>query len=142
LGRNEGPALCLTRLQQMHKTSTREGIARKVARWGVKFEVIAELQFDLPASYEFHKKNNVTIAVDLVRLEVPAAWRQLDRSDDAHLRDLVLGLRELVSQVGSNSDIASDEAANMAKGKHGAKWGGGRRASRDSSLNSGARKRP
>ena len=39
------------------------------------YEVIAELKFDLPASYDFHKKSNVVIEVDLVRLAVPDAWR-------------------------------------------------------------------
>ena len=74
------------------QTSTREGIAKKVGKWGVTYEVIAELKFDLPASYDFHKKSNVVIQVDLVRLAVPDAWRGAAAPQDPphpHLLELL-----------------------------------------------------
>ncbi|NP_001089917.1 methyltransferase like 5 L homeolog [Xenopus laevis] len=43
----------------LHKTSTREHIKKKAADWKVKMEVIAELRYDLPASYKFHKKKSL-----------------------------------------------------------------------------------
>ncbi|KAK2849887.1 hypothetical protein Q7C36_008670 [Tachysurus vachellii] len=51
----------------LHKTSTRDHIQKKASDWKVKMEVIAELRYDLPASYKFHKKKSVDIQVDFIR---------------------------------------------------------------------------
>ncbi|XP_048835564.1 rRNA N6-adenosine-methyltransferase METTL5 [Brienomyrus brachyistius] len=51
----------------LHKTSTREHVQKKANDWKVKMEVIAELRYDLPASYKFHKKKSVDIEVDFIR---------------------------------------------------------------------------
>jgi len=51
----------------LHKTSTREHIFKKAADWGVQIKVIAELRYDLPATYKHHKKTSVDIEVDLIR---------------------------------------------------------------------------
>ncbi|KAL6484535.1 hypothetical protein MHYP_G00065800 [Metynnis hypsauchen] len=51
----------------LHKTSTRDHIQKKTNDWKVKMEVIAELRYDLPASYKFHKKKSVDIQVDFIR---------------------------------------------------------------------------
>ncbi|XP_020507157.1 rRNA N6-adenosine-methyltransferase METTL5 isoform X1 [Labrus bergylta] len=56
-----------TAVYSLHKTSTREHIQKKAHDWGVKMEVIAELRYDLPASYKFHKKKSVDIQVDFLR---------------------------------------------------------------------------
>ncbi|XP_004081795.1 methyltransferase-like protein 5 [Oryzias latipes] len=56
-----------TAVYSLHKTSTREHIQKKAKDWGVKMEVIAELRYDLPASYKFHKKKSVDIQVDFLR---------------------------------------------------------------------------
>ncbi|XP_075896024.1 rRNA N(6)-adenosine-methyltransferase METTL5 isoform X2 [Nelusetta ayraudi] len=56
-----------TAVYSLHKTSTREHIQKKANDWGVKMEVIAELRFDLPATYKFHKKKSVDIQVDFLR---------------------------------------------------------------------------
>ncbi|XP_078724041.1 rRNA N(6)-adenosine-methyltransferase METTL5 isoform X2 [Lampetra fluviatilis] len=44
-----------------------EHIRKKAEEWKVNMEVIAELRYDLPASYKFHKKNSVDIEVDFIR---------------------------------------------------------------------------
>ncbi|MGH0163837.1 UNVERIFIED_CONTAM: hypothetical protein FKN15_045943 [Acipenser sinensis] len=54
----------------LHKTSTREHIQKKADDWKVKMEVIAELRYDLPASYKFHKKKSVDIEVDFIRFSM------------------------------------------------------------------------
>lgn len=56
----------------MHKTSTREYILRRAKEsWGVEdVQVIAQLKFDLPATYKFHKKDKVVIDVDLLRFGI------------------------------------------------------------------------
>jgi len=51
----------------LHKRSTREHVLAKAGQWGAKGDVIAELRYDLPASYKFHKKASVDIEVDLFR---------------------------------------------------------------------------
>ncbi|ORX60469.1 S-adenosyl-L-methionine-dependent methyltransferase [Hesseltinella vesiculosa] len=51
----------------LHKTSTREHILKKAKEWGVECEVIAEMKFDVPMMYKFHKKKSVDIAVDFLR---------------------------------------------------------------------------
>eukprot|EP00741_Cyanophora_paradoxa_P001774 tig00000073_g1720.t1 len=53
----------------LHKTSTREHILKKAAEWGAPAEVLAELRYELPATYRFHRKSSVDIAVDFVRLD-------------------------------------------------------------------------
>lgn len=57
----------LRAIYSMHKTSTREYLKKKADDWKCSFTVIAEMKFDLPAKYDFHKKDNVTIQVDLLR---------------------------------------------------------------------------
>ena len=42
-------------------------VSKKAAEWGVSMEVMAELRFDLPATYKFHKQRCVDIEVDLIR---------------------------------------------------------------------------
>ncbi|XP_068936251.1 rRNA N6-adenosine-methyltransferase METTL5 [Petaurus breviceps papuanus] len=51
----------------LHKTSTREHIQKKADEWQIKMDVIAELRYDLPATYKFHKKKTVDIEVDFIR---------------------------------------------------------------------------
>ncbi|KAJ1646333.1 hypothetical protein J3B02_004081 [Coemansia erecta] len=52
----------------LHKSSTREFLVKKAQTWGFDCEVLAELKFDVPMMYKFHKKKSVDIAVDLLRL--------------------------------------------------------------------------
>ena len=42
-------------------------LQKKAVDWGVDFEVLAQLRFDLPQTYRFHKQKSVDIEVDLVR---------------------------------------------------------------------------
>ncbi|CAD5206875.1 unnamed protein product [Bursaphelenchus okinawaensis] len=54
----------------LHKTSTREGIQRRVGAWEdlhVDVQAVAELCWNLPKTYKFHKKAEKDIAVDLLR---------------------------------------------------------------------------
>lgn len=62
-------ALASGAVYSMHKSSTREYIVRRAReQWGVRdVQAIAQMKFDLPATYRFHKKDRVTIDVDLLR---------------------------------------------------------------------------
>ncbi|ORX50741.1 methyltransferase like 5 [Piromyces finnis] len=55
----------------LHKTSTRDHIFKKAKEWGVSCEVVAELRYDIPAMYKFHKKKSVDIQVDFLRFAHP-----------------------------------------------------------------------
>lgn len=54
----------------LHKTSTREFIQKKTKELNIEGKVIAELRYNLEASYKFHKKSSVDIQVDVWRFLV------------------------------------------------------------------------
>ncbi|XP_012216187.1 rRNA N6-adenosine-methyltransferase Mettl5 [Linepithema humile] len=54
----------------LHKSSTRDYVLSKAAQLGAKGTVIAELRYDLPRAYKFHKKTSVDIRVDFIRFEL------------------------------------------------------------------------
>jgi predicted RNA methylase len=58
-----------TAVYSLHKTSTIDYVVRTAESWGCKVTVLAEMAYDLPATYSFHKKQNQVIEVDLIRLE-------------------------------------------------------------------------
>ena len=57
----------------LHKSSTREHIQRKAREWGATCEVVAELRYNLQATYRFHTQRSVDIEVDLIRVARPKA---------------------------------------------------------------------
>lgn len=54
-------------IYSLHKTSTRNYILKKALQFGAKGRVIAELRYDLPKAYKFHKKASVDVQVDFIR---------------------------------------------------------------------------
>nr|CAG4643450.1 EOG090X0BVL [Ilyocryptus agilis] len=56
-------------LYSLHKSSTRDHFLRKAPSWKVDAKVLAQLRYDLPATYKFHNKNSVDIEVDFWRFE-------------------------------------------------------------------------
>lgn len=54
-------------IYSLHKSTTREHVAATAKTLGLKATVIAELRFDIPAAYAFHKEKNKDVAVDLWR---------------------------------------------------------------------------
>jgi predicted RNA methylase len=59
-------------IYSLHKTSTRDYIQRKVKEFNCTGKVIAELKYNLDASYKFHKKASKDIEVDVWKLNVIA----------------------------------------------------------------------
>eukprot|EP01098_Paradermamoeba_levis_P007352 TRINITY_DN3033_c0_g1_i2.p1 TRINITY_DN3033_c0_g1~~TRINITY_DN3033_c0_g1_i2.p1 ORF type:complete len:238 (+),score=69.38 TRINITY_DN3033_c0_g1_i2:73-714(+) len=59
--------ICTHAIYSLHKSSTREFLLKKGKEWGVKVEVVAELRFDIPQMYRFHKQKSVDIEVDLLK---------------------------------------------------------------------------
>ncbi|XP_059471211.1 rRNA N6-adenosine-methyltransferase METTL5 [Neocloeon triangulifer] len=63
----EGLRMATGAVYSLHKTSTRQHVLSKAKQWGVEAQVVAELRYDLPATYRFHKKQSVDIEVDFIR---------------------------------------------------------------------------
>ncbi|KAG7174375.1 rRNA N6-adenosine-methyltransferase METTL5-like [Homarus americanus] len=57
-----------TAVYSLHKSATRTHVTKKANDWGVKIQVIAQLRYNLPSTYKFHKKKSVDIEVDFIRL--------------------------------------------------------------------------
>ncbi|EAA06478.5 rRNA N6-adenosine-methyltransferase METTL5 [Anopheles merus] len=53
----------------LHKSATREHVKKKALEWKVRPSLIAELRYNLPQTYKFHKRTSVDVAVDLWRFE-------------------------------------------------------------------------
>ena len=54
-----------------HKSSTRQFLLKTIQeQWGFQAQVIAQMKFDLPQSYKFHKQKSVDIDVDLIRIQI------------------------------------------------------------------------
>jgi len=54
----------------LHKTSTRDHVLKKAQSWGAKPQVVAELRYDLPATYKHHTRASVDVQVDFIRFAV------------------------------------------------------------------------
>ncbi|XP_022179411.1 methyltransferase-like protein 5 [Myzus persicae] len=65
-------SLATRAVYSLHKTSTRKRVLSMAKELNVHAKVIAELRFDLPASYKFHKQNSVDVQVDLIRFALPS----------------------------------------------------------------------
>lgn len=66
-----GLDLTCNSVYSLHKSSTRSHIEKKIKEWGAKGNIIAELRYNLPATYKFHKQQTKDIAVDLWRIHHP-----------------------------------------------------------------------
>ncbi|EFJ44537.1 hypothetical protein VOLCADRAFT_106378 [Volvox carteri f. nagariensis] len=66
--------IATTSIYSLHKSSTREFIAKTAKRelGAGSAEVVAQLRYDLPATMKFHKQKSVDIEVDLWRFQVGA----------------------------------------------------------------------
>jgi len=53
----------------LHKTSTRDHIQRRAKEWGTRAQVLAELKWEIPNMYRFHKRRAVDVEVDLIRFD-------------------------------------------------------------------------
>ena len=51
-----------------HKTSTRDFILNKFESKGLSIEVLAEMKFKIPHMYKQHRKKEVLVDVDFIRI--------------------------------------------------------------------------
>lgn len=54
----------------LHKSSTRDFVRKKGVEWGTRPEIVAQLRYNIEASYKFHKKQSVDVEVDFWRFEL------------------------------------------------------------------------
>jgi len=68
-----GFAIAKKAVYSLNKSSTRAFIKKYAEKelGAVSAKVVAEMRYDLPASYRFHKKDSKDIEVDMWRFEVP-----------------------------------------------------------------------
>lgn len=67
-----------------HKTSTRPFLLKLLReKWGLKVEIVAEMKFDIPNMYKFHKQKCVDVNVDLLRI----FWADNDTATGEHSQD-------------------------------------------------------
>jgi len=66
-----GLAMSRSAVYSLHKSSTRNHFEKKAKEWGVEFQVVAQLRFDIPKMYKFHKKESADVQVDLLRFSWP-----------------------------------------------------------------------
>lgn len=65
-----GVKLARTAVYSLHKSSTRDFIRKKGMDLGTVPEVVAQLRYNIEASYKFHKKHSVDVEVDFWRFEI------------------------------------------------------------------------
>ena len=53
-----------------HKSSTSLYLIKTIQSWGYEAEVVAQMKFDIPKMYKFHKKDEVDVEVDLIRVSL------------------------------------------------------------------------
>jgi len=62
----------VTAVYSLHKSSTRKHVEKAARALGAEeAEVVAEMRYDLPASYKFHKHKSKDIEVDCWRFQLP-----------------------------------------------------------------------
>ena len=72
-----------------HKTSTRPFLVKLLRdKWGLNIEVVAEMKFDIPNMYKFHKQKCVDVEVDLIRV----FWDEEVQEDESEGEELPLGV--------------------------------------------------
>ena len=78
-----GCQLARRAVYSFHKSSTRDYVLRTVrALPNVRDAVVvAEMKFDLPRTYKFHKAASVDVEVDLIRVELVVVDDDDDESD-------------------------------------------------------------
>lgn len=64
----QGLALARGPVYSFHKTSTRDFILKRYQSRGYDIEVLAEMKFKIPQMYKQHRKREVLVDVDFIRI--------------------------------------------------------------------------
>lgn len=86
-----------------HKTSTRPYLMKLLReKWGLNAEVVAEMKFDIPNMYKFHKQKCVDVNVDLLRI----FWDEKDSS----IEGVDIVIHERKEEADDDDDEEEDES--------------------------------
>jgi hypothetical protein len=98
-----------------HKKSTRSFLLKLIREdWGFpESEVVAEMRFDIPKSYNFHKSKSKDVEVDLIRIFVGGSSsnnnnNDIDGDDVCDTGDKDDGINE-TDEIGENYSTISTE---------------------------------
>ncbi|XP_059503244.1 rRNA N6-adenosine-methyltransferase METTL5 isoform X2 [Stegostoma tigrinum] len=100
-----------TAVYSLHKTSTRNHIQKKAEEWKIKMEVIAELRYDLPASYRFHKKKSLSLQNKTLFKKKPNKQIDCERCQEQHQPPDLLSIEE--SLTGRRRERVSLQVAGL-----------------------------
>ena len=96
-----------------HKTSTRPYLIKLLRdTWGLNVEVVAEMKFDIPNMYKFHKQKCVDVEVDLIRV----FW---DDDKDANYSDRTQSDEHVDNKCHDNNDseLGEDDEEEESEGE-------------------------
>lgn len=62
-----GLEMATNAVYSLHKSSTRDYMLQRAKDLNASATVLAELRYDLPATYKHHKKQSVDIEVDFIK---------------------------------------------------------------------------
>jgi rRNA N6-adenosine-methyltransferase METTL5 len=104
-------------IYSLHKSSTREHFIRLAGAMGFTLEVVAEVKYDIPKTFKYHKDKSRDIAVDLLRFsrEVPiiAAAAAAGQGKQQQQEDNIFGFG---STSGSSAGMGGRSAAEEGEG--------------------------
>lgn len=106
-------------------------ILKQAQKWGVEAKVLAEVQFDIPAMYKFHRKKHVDVAVDFIRFGIPAGRNdrakaaKAEASDAADADDGAAATAPAPATATATTAAETTEPATAAAATGGAGAGGG-----------------
>lgn len=129
--------LASSAVYSLHKSSTREHLVGRIQSWGCEVEVIAQLKFDIPAMYKFHKHKSLDVEVDLIRINtagpnVERIWEMPECVADVTAEEAL----EAVAK-GSSGRRNESKGSGSSKGKG---KGSGGKGSKSKKSNSSKRR--
>ena len=92
-------------------------VLKVAAGWGVSTDVLAELRFDLSASYAFHQQHSKDIAVDLIQFTLPAGASGTTRDKIRAEQATLGGLEGVGNQLKGMKISRNDRGAHETKRK-------------------------
>jgi rRNA N6-adenosine-methyltransferase METTL5 len=75
-------------IYSLHKSSTRAHFFRLAESRGYKIEVVAEMKYDIPKTFKYHKEKSKDVAVDLLRFEKIIIKRKIRCEDEEPLESV------------------------------------------------------
>ena len=111
--RDVSAARPLLLVEACNGTLTLQFLVKKFSRDGITVTPIAQLRFDLPQTYKFHKKKSVDVEVDLLHIAVPRSEEEVEESGETEPTD------------GAEDDKTVDASEEITEAAGGGGGGGG-----------------